>query len=199
MGESSESWFLVAQCSHTKANEENTMTKLHCIFATIAFALAGLQGAYANPAPFGLEIGKTTPDMLQKEYRAEQIGINQYSSGPMYSVSPSEVGFEGLKELTLIFSRDHRLHGVLATLPKNRFDRLYEMLRGKYQLVSKDIPFVGSKSVEFRDGQTEVRLNAPHMSFEMTMHYLHEDLLASFERQRTKEQQAKRQRESGQL
>lgn len=175
------------------------MTKLHCFFVSVAIALASMQAAIADPAPFGLEIGKTTPESLQEQYRAEQSGLNKYTMGPMYTVDPSQVGFEGLQELTLIFSRNQKLQGVLATLHKNRFDRLYKMLRGKYQLVSKKIPFVGNKSAEFRDGQTDVRLNAPHLSFEMSMHYLHSDLVASFERQRAREKNEKRQRESGQL
>lgn len=41
---------------------------------------------YADPAPFGLEIGKATVSDAEKMYGIEQTGVNKFSNGPMYNV-----------------------------------------------------------------------------------------------------------------
>ena len=65
------------------------------------------------------------------------------------------------------------------TLPKS-VKPTFEMLRKKYTLVSKQIPFVGDSSARFSQGASVILLDAPHLSFEMTLSYLSETLLAAF-------------------
>jgi hypothetical protein len=155
--------------------------------------------AWADPAPFGLEIGKTTIKEMQAKYSASNIGENKYSGGEMYSIKPSQIEFDGLQEITTVFSKDGQLLAVLTTLPKNKFEYLYESMGKKYKLISKEIPFVGNKSAKYVNGNTEISLDAPHLSFEMTMNYISKDLQKAFEAQSATENAKKKSKESSQL
>lgn len=157
------------------------------------------QQAWADPAPFGLEIGKTTIKELKEKYKVTDAGENKFSGGKMYSIKPSQIDFEGLQGVTTIFSNDGKLLAVLTTLPKNKFDYLYDSLGKKYKLTAKEIPFVGNKSATYLDGNTEISLDAPHLSFEMSMNYISLDLLKAAKAQSSQEENNKKKRENSQL
>ncbi len=151
----------------------------------------------ADPAPFGLEIGKATFKDVKAKYSVQVTGINKYTRGLMYKLSG--IDFEGLQKATAIFNQDDTLLAILTTLPKNKFNYLLNSLNNKYQLVSKNIPFVGNKSAKFIDGNTEITLDAPHMSFQMEMNYINKDLLKLYKTESNNEQQQKKKREQSQL
>jgi hypothetical protein len=55
------------------------------------------------------------------------------------------------------------------------------MLRKKYKVVSQQIPFVGDAHARLTQGTSVILLDAPHLSFEMTLNYLSTGLLTAFE------------------
>ncbi len=152
-----------------------------------------------DPAPFGLELGKATIKDVRAKYTAKNSGINKYSKGEMYELDVSQINFDGLQSATAIFSQDGKLVAVLTTLPNERFDYVLNGLASKYKLVSKQIPFVGDKSAKFVDGNTEISLTAPHMSFEMGMNYINKDLLKAYKSQAATDARQKQRREESQL
>lgn len=154
---------------------------------------------FANPTVFGLTIGETTVEQLKDKYSVTHSGINKYSLGDMYQISRNQIQFNGISDVTAIFDSSNKLVAVLTELPKNKFEYLNEALGNKYRLVSQKIPFVGNKSATYKDGDTEITLSAPHMSFKLTMNYIHNDLLRAFNSQSEKEQQKKKQQESSML
>ena len=155
--------------------------------------------AFADPTIFNMELGKTTESQLKSLYNIQHTGTNKYSNGNMYSVPTSAINFDGLQEVTTIFDTKGVLVAVLTTLPKSKFDYLNQMLGGKYKRVSQNIPFVGNKSATYRDGATEITLEAPHMSFEMSMNYIRDDLRRAFNQQSEAEKQQKQKNEASQL
>ena len=69
----------------------------------------------------------------------------------------------------------------------------YKLLREKYKLVGSRIPFVGDTWAKFVDGNTEILLDAPHLSFSMTLEYEHNSLLnKSKDRDQQEEEQERR-------
>ncbi len=166
----------------------------------IALALAIFSSSvFADPAIFGMELGKMTEKDLKAMYNVNHTGTNKYSNGNMYSVPVSSINFEGLKKVTTIFSTDGKLVAVLTSLPKSKFDYLNKALSGKYKLVSQKIPFVGNKKATYRDGSTEITLDAPHMGFVMSMNYIRDDLTQAFNRQSQAEARKKQRNEASQL
>jgi hypothetical protein len=166
----------------------------------IALSLSLLSSvAFADPVVFGMELGKTSEQQLKAAYNVNHTGTNKYSNGNMYSVPVSAINFDGLQEVTTIFDTDGKLIAVLTTLPKSKFDYLNKTLGGKYKLVNQNIPFVGNKSATYRDGATEITLEAPHMSFEMSMNYISDSLMKKFNQQSQAEKQQKQASEASQL
>ncbi|PSX10483.1 hypothetical protein [Photobacterium angustum] len=154
---------------------------------------------YAAPTIFGMTLGEMSEKELKAKYNVNLTGKNKYSEGNMYSVPVSSINFEGLQEVTAIFSSDGKLLAVLTSFPKDKFDYLKNTLGGKYKLVSKQIPFVGNKKATFRDGVTEISLNAPHLSFTMSMNYINDDLMKAFNSKSQSEAKEKQQNEASQL
>lgn len=155
--------------------------------------------ALADPAPFGLEIGKATIKEVKSKYSAKSVGTNKYSEGDMYDLDVSQISFEGLQSVRVIFSVEGKLLGVVCTFPKSKFNALFDSLKDKYKLVSSDIPFVGDASAKFVSGNTDIMLKAPHLSFEMEMNYIHKDLWKAYKNQSQKEEQHKKMKEASQL
>lgn len=155
--------------------------------------------ALADPTIFKMELGKTTERQLKSLYSVQHTGINKYSNGNMYSIPASAINFDGLQNVTTIFDTKGVLVAVLTTLPKSKFDYLNQTLSGKYKRTSQNIPFVGDKSSTYRDGETEITLNAPHMSFTMSMNYIRDDLKRTFNQQSEAEKRQKHKNEASQL
>lgn len=155
--------------------------------------------ALADPSVFKMELGKTTETQLKSMYQTHHKGVNKYSDGNMYSIPTSAINFDGLQEVTVIFDAKGVLVAVLTTLPKSKFEYLNQTLGGKYQRVSQNIPFVGNKSATYRDGGTEITLDAPHMSFDMSMNYIRDDFMRVFNERTESERRKKQQSEASQL
>lgn len=169
------------------------------LVATIG-ALAFLSNAVnADPKPLGLEIGKATiSDLEQKFPQASFFDNNLYTNGKMFRLSRSEVALDGLsKDVVFIFNQDESLAGVSMSFDKQKFDELNAQLKKKYKKVIKSvIPFVGNKLVKYKDGNSVVELNAPHLSFEMELTYLSDDFIKTMNNQLQQQEKAKKQQES---
>lgn len=147
--------------------------------------------AFADPAPLGLELGKATVKEAKSKYKLQADGINKYSLGPMFRMEGSQTGIEGLSEATLIFDEKSRLVAVILDFPKSYWDKVYPALKKKYKLVDSRIPFVGDKYAEFKDGASTIMLNAPHLSFTMSVLYARDEFLEAFYRIQEQEKRAK--------
>jgi len=144
-----------------------------------------------NAAPLGFEISVAkladVRAQLGDRTTLKAAGTNKFSGGPMLVSNGAGLGIDGLQEITFIFDEEEVLQGVLLTLPK-RFRPTFETLRKKYKVVSQRIPFVGDAHARFSQGASAIILDAPHLSFEMSLHYLSDRLLATFESRSARDQ-----------
>jgi hypothetical protein len=106
-----------------------------------------------------------------------------------------------LQSCRLIFDKDGKLMAVLMTFSKSgsgqhipEFNYYYKLLREKYKLVGSRIPFVGDTWAKFVDGNTEIILEAPHLSFTMTLLYAHKNFLKKAKEQSQQEEEQERRR-----
>ena len=89
--------------------------------------------------------------------------------------------------------------GVISILQasKDNFESFFESMSKKYKLISKNIPFVGNKQALFQADNCKVKLSAPHMSFEMNISYMTNELeLILLEYIKQEEQNKKRSQEN---
>ncbi len=153
----------------------------------------------ANPKPFDLEINKSKIADLNNKYSSEYIGMNQYSEGKMFKINVNELQFDGLEEAIAIYSKDEVLKAILLKLPKSKFDYVLKSLESKYKNINKNIPFVGDKSAKFVDESTDIIVDAPHLSFVMSLEYINQDLYKSFKKTIKQNNEEKKKKESSQL
>ncbi|HID65908.1 MAG TPA: hypothetical protein EYP32_03350 [Aquificaceae bacterium] len=162
----------------------------------ILFYIVFISIAVSNPAPFGLELGKANVKDLKSKFDVEEVGINKYSYGPMFKISGKQTNIDGLKEVTFIFDKKNKLVAVIMTFPKDFRDyywnRIFETLKNKYRLVDYRIPFVGNKFAKFVDGNSIIILEAPHLSFEISLLYATRDFWRTYNREIKLEQERKR-------
>lgn len=153
----------------------------------------------AGPSVFNLNLGSTDITEFKKKYKHRYLGFNKYSQGEMYEISPNKIDFNGLKEVTVIFDTKKVLVAVLSTFNKDKFDYLESGLSNKYQVKSRKIPFVGDKLVEYQHEGSFILLDAPHMSFELSLNYLTTDFMDSFEVSKSQKDKARKNKEINQL
>jgi len=126
-------------------------------------------------APLGFVLETTSPSDVRTQLKGkgsiESLGINRYSRGIMLKVAGKAFDVRGLKEVVFIFDAADQLTAVNLHMDKRQFMSVFKLLKEKYVLVKKQIPFVGNKSARFRYGKANIVLNAPHMSFDMTATY----------------------------
>ncbi|MCG5525865.1 hypothetical protein LRB11_13135 [Ectothiorhodospira haloalkaliphila] len=147
----------------------------------------------------GMTIGESTPQDVQNAFNGvNQSGVNRFSHGPMLSTN-GDVGVRGVKETLFIFSQDERLVAVMMEMPKHRFDDIFDALAAGYVLENAQRPFVGDRSAEFRQGDVSIQLNAPHLSFDMSLLYAKDAFLEQFRETQRREQEAEQSRERGRL
>jgi len=126
-------------------------------------------------APLGFALAITSPSDVRTKLKGkgpiEQIGINRYSKGPMLKVAGIAFDVRGLKDVVFIFDAADQLTAVNLHMNKRQFDKVFSLLKQKYVLQKKRIPFVGNKSARFSHGHASVSLDAPHLGFTMQVTY----------------------------
>ena len=135
---------------------------------------------FADPAPFGLEIGVAASAEAHERADIRLRGRNRYGH-EHYAIEPSTPGVPGLKEATAIFDRNGTLVAVLTVYARDRFESLYDGLREKYDLVAEEMPSEGTRSARFVDGNTTIDLEAMHLGFTLSLHYWDTDVLRQVE------------------
>lgn len=179
------------------------MKKIICALFALGLAMFAMPALAANAAPLGMELNVATYAQVKQQLGGKTSlsnnGVNKYSGGKMLQGNGDGLGIEGLSEITFIFDASDKLAAVLMTLPKDSFQKTLSALSGKYKLVDKQVPFVGNASANLQQGESVVELNAPHMSFEMTVTYMTKSLKQAFTRQASYERATKEKRQADQF
>lgn len=165
----------------------------------IVFCFFNVMYAHAEPSPFGIKIKETTLSDIKKQYKFTNTGVNKYSGGAMLDLETTQLNFEGLNRISLIFGQDDKVLAILTVINKTRYEELFDMLSSKYTLISKEDAFVGNRSAEFKDDNTKIVLNAPHLSFTLNLNYIHNNFYERYIEKSEKEQQEKTKQEKGKL
>ncbi len=131
--------------------------------------------SFAEPSAFGLEIKKTTYEDVKKKYLGRDVGINKYSLGKMYDINRSNLDIGGMKSMRVIFNKNDELIAIITNFQKHRYGSLVNSLKNKYELISQTDEVAVDKSAKFQDGNTHISINAPHMSFDLKLVYIHKD------------------------
>ena len=169
------------------------------LFVLVFAVLCSVYTSSFAAEPFGLKIGEMKFSEFQKKVRSTDMGINSWSKGVMRGIPVEELNIEGLKDAVAIFNEDNILVGLLLTFNKSKFDSLNAMAKQNYQTVSSQIPYVGDKFVKYKDGDTEIRLDSIHMSFDMSMVFLDKSLVDAHKKGVKQQSKKKQEKENAAL
>lgn len=159
--------------------------------------------AYADATVLGLKMGEATIADVKAKYSVRANGINSWTKGEMYQISTSDIPIDDLKSATAIFDANGKLVCVGLVMSKggfnSRFKEMHEQLKKKYKVVKTKIPHVGDTYAHYKDGKTVIELDAPHMSFDMTLTYMQQSFKQAVDSGVEQEQKAKKQQEADML
>jgi hypothetical protein len=170
--------------------------------ATILLAVPAIASA-DEVRVFGLHVGSAEITEVRSAAVAlgaseSDRGISAVTEGPLLKYR-GDFGLEGTTASVFLFDKGGKLVAVSLEIDKRQYDRIVDVLKAKYRVVNELRPFVGDRSVRLVAGNIDIRLDAPHMSFEMTLTYGTEAFWQTLlEWQRAKEQ-ARRSQQASQL
>ena len=156
--------------------------------------------AYADTTAFGMTLGKTTLEEFRKAYPSStHEGKNKWTEGQMYSIPVSELDFEGVKSDLIIFNKDGKIAAITLDIDKERFSNVNAMLSKKYKIIKKEIPFVGNKYARYKNDNDFIELDAPHLSFSMSLLYIEKSFEDAYLKMNAEEKNNKKTKELDKL
>lgn len=166
----------------------------------LVLALCSSLIAHAGTQALGFEIGASSFEQIKsalaKQTKVVDAGTNKFSNGPMLKTGGGSYEIEGLNEVLYIFDDQRKLAGIIMGMDKERFDSVFQALSGKYKVSFKQRPFVGDQFARFKTQDAVIELDAPHLSFEMDVRYIRNDLMQKYNAQSAAESEAKQKREA---
>ena len=155
---------------------------------------------FADVTALGFTLGKTNYKTVSEQAPSlKDIGINKYSQGKMLKGMSHRFKIQGLKETLFIFDKQEKLALMMMTFNKNQFNSVVGYLKSKYPLKTKRMPFVGNKNVTFKKDGINIEVNAPHMSFDMTVVYSTDHFDKAYQKIQLQERRLKNKREQSQF
>ncbi len=127
-------------------------------------------------------------------FPVETIEPNKFTKGRMLAFNGSSIGSEDLKLGHFIFDKEDVLVAVVFTMPQGasskygggfmaNFKAMRDLFAKDYKLIEEKIPFVGNSYAKYSNGNCYILVDAPHLSFDMTVYYWvngYADALADF-------------------
>jgi hypothetical protein len=132
--------------------------------------------AYAEIAsPLGIEIGKSTLNDVTAKYKlfSKEESGNEY--GYYYKIRTDNIPLHNITSVSINFSNQQIVRSVALEANKEEFESFFESISKKYKLITKNIPFVGSKTASFQADNCKILLSSPHMGFKMSIVYINEE------------------------
>lgn len=149
------------------------------ILGIFASSIIAISAAQADVVAFGLTMGKSTESDLKSlkcKFHKEKSKDKRIL---IYSANGSCYKINGLKKVFLTFV-DKKVKFIDALFNKDEFNTIKDSLENKYGEPSdSQIPFVGDTFVEWQPENENllIRLDAPHLSFDMELFYINNDYL----------------------
>ncbi len=168
----------------------------------LAFLIVASTAHAGEPQPLGIELGASVAEVT-KTFHNHQLrdkGTNAYSNGPMLQMDGTGLDIDGLQTVLFVFDGESKMTALMMTMDaggmgKGNFEKVQSFLRKSYPLKSSDNPFVGNKHAVFETAASRIELDAPHMSFDLTVTYMTKVFFKAFREARQAEEKNKEQSE----
>jgi len=176
--------------------------RLVTVLLALAAILLPVALVAAATSPLGFTLGQTTPAEVRRSLPPDMITELTHSpdtANALIEINPAAFDFDGLEQVLLIFDHD-QLVTVVLTIAKRRFRDVLADLRAKYSVAREDINnFMQNGKASFRSGDDWIHLEAPHLSFSLTLLYATDEMWRETVRDIEEDEAKKRQQERGKL
>ena len=138
---------------------------------------------FAEPAPFGLELGKATYKEVKKKYPNIRTSTKFYYMGldklelKDYHIDNPKINIDGLKYLSLTFLKNDTLVQISADFENYRYNSLLEYLQTKYRFVSESNRVLSGTTTSFRRDNTFINISSGYKNSSCIIVYTHKSLL----------------------
>lgn len=166
--------------------------------AIVCFLIMMPRNCLCNVSPFGLELNKATIKDFLSKYDVMDI-IKKPNQQTIISVSPKLLDLSGLKTSVCIFDHQDILQSVILTMDKSHFDEMYKILSQKYKIDEKLVPFVGDKYVSFFHKYSFIRINTPHLGFDLKIIYVNKLYFKKYQDDQEKLEKSEREKKKAVL
>jgi hypothetical protein len=151
------------------------------VFSSIVLSILLNYSSYAVAAndrvgPFGFGVGITTFDEAKQFFddkMCDATSTSDITNGPFVECPASRINeIENLQEMQIfIFNEDKILVSVQLTMNNDNYNNIISLLSKKYKLRYQKNPYVGDKFSTFISNDNLIDVEAPPLSFEMTIIY----------------------------
>ncbi len=125
-----------------------------------------------NAEPLGFKLGVTPLTVIQqKDDEMQEDGYSKWTNGKKFTSKGTVHNIEGAQSIVYIFNKEDLLDVVIINMHKDYFYKVNSYLKSKYKLLSATLPPVGDKHTKYKQGNSIIQLDAPHLSFEMEVIY----------------------------
>lgn len=183
---------MLKKCLCVKLNKNKRKVFDFIKFTVFIFGAFCYDDAYANPEPLGIKLNQDNINKVKEKYKIIRNSDSIVDGYHNISLSTKNIDIESISKVLMVSNPDGVIEAVVLTLGKNKFEEFSNNLKSKYKLIKSEIPFVGNKQVVFKDGDCEIEISAPHMSFDMDIIYATNNFLKKINNQVEKEEKEKK-------
>lgn len=163
---------------------------------TMSLVLLSFTSMGFAASPLGFRIGETDYDTVKNNLSGKIMLFdakpNKYSGGKvLVSDAPEMLGIDGLQNLAFVFDPTQKLTAVIMKLSKNSgltgkddksgFLYVYDKLKEKYRLLSKDLSdSAPTMQAQFKSNDVYIQMNAPVTDNLFELRYLSERFIKRY-------------------
>lgn len=132
------------------------------LFATL---ISGF--SYGNTQVIGLKINESSLEDVKKIYNLKLKGESTYS------IDVNDIGINDVNNVFVGFY-DNKLKVVGLKFNDDKFNYLFDILKGKYQLLDSEINRSSNRYAIFKNESDLIIMNSPFKSFDLEVTYVDE-------------------------
>jgi hypothetical protein len=142
--------------------------------------------ANTNTLAFGISLGVTTIDDLVSrrliESKDEHEGINRFTEGKQYFLSPIDFDDSSIQSLLVIFDKNEKASAVIVTYDNDTFDSINYRLQKKYSTRVNERSSVDNSFVVYNNGMNIIEFEKNDSSFQAELRILSDDFFKQYKK-----------------
>lgn len=142
--------------------------------------------ANTNISVFGISLGVTTIDDLVSrhliESKDEHEGINRFTEGKQYYLSPLDFNDSSMQSLLVIFDKNEKASAVIAIYDTDDFDSINYRLQKKYATRTHVRSSVDNSFVTYNNGMNIIEFEKNDLNYQAELRILSDEFFKQYKK-----------------